>query len=67
MNQITDTSLLDETHLEQLNHALEMAHHANRHLEQAQLAKIPVDELKKQNQANIDRIRELKQVYFPGR
>lgn len=63
-------SPLTDQHLDQLNNALSAAQVAAAQIEMAKRAGIAPDQiaqLEQQNNANIDKIRTVKQVYFAGR
>lgn len=59
-------SPLTPEHLQQLNNALDQAKLAQAQIELAKRAGIDVSQAEQINQANIDKIRTYKQVYFPG-
>lgn len=60
-------SPLTEAHLQQLNNALDAAKLATAQIEMAKRAGIPIGSLEETNNANIDKLRSIKQVYFAGR
>lgn len=59
-------SPLNEGHLQQINNALDAAKTATAQIEMAKRAGVDVGSLEAANNANIDKLRLIKQVYFAG-
>lgn len=59
-------SPLNQEHLQQLNTALEKVNLAKVQIDLAKRAGIDVSQLEQMNNDNESKLRQLKQVYFPG-
>jgi hypothetical protein len=62
----TPGSPLTNEHLQQLNNALDQAKQAQIQIDLAKRAGIDVSNLEQMNNDNVSKIRQIKQVYFPG-
>ncbi len=58
---------LDESHYQMIVDGIERAENALKQAELAERAGINVGELKQQAQENLDKLRRIRNVYFPGR
>lgn len=63
----TPGSPLTEEHLNQMNNALDVATRAQQQIDTAKRAGIDVSQLEAQLKDSVDKIRQVKSVYFPGR
>jgi len=64
---MSNTNPLDESHYQMIVDGIMRAENALRQAEMAERAGIDVGDLKAQAQESLDKLRRMRNVYFPGR